>query len=268
MNCGQELNGKYCSHCGQKDYTDKDKSFSAILHEVLHFLTHYEHSVFATIKTIFSKPGQYALDYCNGIRKRYFKPVTLFLVLVVLYLLFPLLQGLNVGLNAFHSKNPQQSVYERQIQHAMKKKGISYESLKEKYHHVSEKTSKFLLLILIPMTALLLYALHFKSGKYAFDYFILATELNIFFLMAFYLILPGILALVQLATIKFQLTEPVLVTFVLLAFTAFVFLAFRRFFKGSAGINLLKSALFSVAHLLVIVTVYRLILFWISIWLV
>ena len=53
---------------------------------------------FNTLKKIFTKPGQLSVDYCNGKRKTYFKPLSLFLLLVVVYLLFPVFEGLNMKL--------------------------------------------------------------------------------------------------------------------------------------------------------------------------
>src|SRR5918993_3822483 len=102
--CGNYFNGKYCNKCGEKVYTDHDKSIPHFFEEAFHFLTHFEGTFFTTIKTIFSRPGKLSSDYCNGIRKKYFKPLPLFMLLVVLYLVFPIFSGLNTPFQFYLNK--------------------------------------------------------------------------------------------------------------------------------------------------------------------
>src|SRR6478736_8508316 len=97
-NCNNSFSGKYCNHCGEKLYHEKDRSVFHLFEEGLHFLTHFDGTFFNTLKKIFTKPGQLSVDYCNGKRKTYFKPLSFFLLLVVLYLLFPVFEGLNMKL--------------------------------------------------------------------------------------------------------------------------------------------------------------------------
>src|SRR5687768_6645997 len=99
-NCGNHFSGKFCNNCGEKVITGHDKSVLHLVDEGFHFLTHFEGKFFTTLRTMFSKPGLLSLDYCNGIRKRYYKPVSFFLLLVILYLLFPMFQGLNMTLSS------------------------------------------------------------------------------------------------------------------------------------------------------------------------
>ena len=97
-NCNHSFSGKYCNQCGEKVYHEKDKSVLHLFEEGLHFITHFEGTFFNTLKKIFAKPGQLSVDYCKGKRKTYFKPLSLFLLLVVVYLLFPVFEGLNMKL--------------------------------------------------------------------------------------------------------------------------------------------------------------------------
>ena len=95
-NCGNQFTGKYCNVCGEKVYTDHDKSIAHFLEDALHFITHLEGTLITTLKTILTKPGRLSYDYCHGIRKKYFKPLSFFMLLVILYLLFPFFTGLNM----------------------------------------------------------------------------------------------------------------------------------------------------------------------------
>jgi hypothetical protein len=97
-NCQFEFTGQYCNNCGEKVYHEEDKKVSHLFDQAFHFISHFEGTFFSTLKTIALKPGKYSFDYCNGIRKKYFKPISLFLILVILYLIFPMLRALNMEL--------------------------------------------------------------------------------------------------------------------------------------------------------------------------
>ena len=100
-NCGNHFVDKYCSHCGQKAFEGSDRRITTLFGEMFHFVTHFEGTFWTSPKTMLLIPGQMSLDYCNGIRKKYFKPVSMFLFIVVLYLVFPGFSGLNVSLNEY-----------------------------------------------------------------------------------------------------------------------------------------------------------------------
>lgn len=190
-NCGNQFAGSYCNQCGEKVYTHHDKSIGHIFEEGFHFLTHFEGSFLTTLKTVFTKPGKFSLDYCNGIRKKYFKPISLFLILVVLYLLFPRFEGLNMKLNTYVT-----DVYDFTwasvplIKAKMKQKNVKYEEIAKLYDAKSSSVSKISLLFLIPLSAAFIYLLFFTSHKYFFDHFILSLELSSIFIALHYLIIP------------------------------------------------------------------------------
>src|SRR5437868_6771196 len=101
-NCGYHFTGKYCNRCGEKVLVEKDKRLIHFFEEGLHFITHFDGTLLTTVKTIITKPGKISEDYCNGIRKIYFKPQSFFLLLVILYLFFPYFEGLNMDMS-YHS---------------------------------------------------------------------------------------------------------------------------------------------------------------------
>src|SRR5687767_10494276 len=98
-NCGTSFTGKYCNECGEKRYTEHDRTVTHFVEEGVHFLTHFEGTFFTTLRYIFTRPGKLSADYCFGIRKSLFKPLSLFLLLCIIYLLFPVFEGLNMRLN-------------------------------------------------------------------------------------------------------------------------------------------------------------------------
>lgn len=85
-NCGAQLNGNFCSQCGQKAKIDTI-NLSYILSEVSDTFLQVNHGLFYTIKELFLRPGISIRDYLAGKRKSYFKPIAYVLLLSTIYAL-------------------------------------------------------------------------------------------------------------------------------------------------------------------------------------
>jgi hypothetical protein len=266
-NCITQFTGKFCNACGQKVYTDSDKSIHHVFTELFHFLTHFEGTFFTTLKTIFTKPGQLSLDYGNGIRKKYFKPISFYLLIVVIYLIFPMARGLNQKFNIVKQENFANQSILLKIESIKKTRGYNDDVLSLKYNEKSDKISKLLLFIFIPFGALTLYLLSFKK-KFAFDYFIFSTEINIFFLLGIFILIPIILYPFLFFKIFDDANSDLLV--VPIACTLyFLFLvkAFRVYFKEKYIWSILRAIVFPALHFTFIGIFYRLILTYITLYL-
>jgi hypothetical protein len=79
-NCEATLDGKFCTHCGQKGDTHRI-TIGHLLHEFTHALTHADKGFLLLIKDLLRKPGVVAREYLEGKRKKYFNPFS-FLVIM------------------------------------------------------------------------------------------------------------------------------------------------------------------------------------------
>jgi hypothetical protein len=261
-NCGNHFTGKYCNECGEKVYTEHDRSAFHFIEEGFHFMTHFEGTFFTTVKTLFTKPGQISVDYTYGIRKKYFKLLSLFLLLVVLYLLFPVFEGLNMRLY-YHVHHGMYGGYARQrVVDLMQQKHWTDEQMTEAFHKVSEKTSKMLLLMLIPLTALVCWLVTFKKRKYAFDQMVFATEMNCFFLVWGFLVLPLLLVLVEKVFGNALPLGEIFSAFLIeVPFLIYVIIAGKRFYTLKFWKALLFGIYFIVFHAFIVQYVYKFVLF-------
>jgi hypothetical protein len=266
-NCANEFEGKFCNQCGQKVFTDADKSIWLMVKDALHFITHFEGTIFTSLRNILFRPGRMSLDYCNGKRKIYFRPISLYLLIVVLYLLSPFARGLNMSLQ-LHSKH---SLYgktaSRQISAKMAASVKSMEYLATRYSAISEKVSKVLLLLLIPLTALLLRLLFVWKKKLWFDFFVLATEINILYIVLFFFLIPITLQLTSLLIPNFYQHlggEDTLLIPVLIIFAVFMFSMFRRFFGAPWYTTAIMALVFPFLFFSIDQFIYRFLLFEVS----
>lgn len=96
LNCGAPVNGKYCHQCGQKAHVNR-LTAKALVDEVVHFFTHAEETFFKTTLHFIIKPGITSLNFIEGKRKRYQKPVSYFLIWTGAYILLH-----NFIINIYH----------------------------------------------------------------------------------------------------------------------------------------------------------------------
>lgn len=259
-NCESIFNGKFCSNCGQKVYSEKDKALSKISEEVFHFMTHFDGKFLKTLKTIFRYPGKLSLDYSSGIRQKYYKPISLYLLIVVLYLLFPLVGGMNMEMK-YYKQTPILGGYiSQQIENKSKIENLSEELLTEKFNEKSKSTSKIFLLLLIPLSVPLLYLLYFKRKRFMFDNFILLTEISIFFLFSLYILLP-LLTLPFIYFFETSVGETVLIPLGILIFGFYCIILFHNVFQEKWWVSVIKGGIFTFSFMVLTVNIYRIIVF-------
>ncbi len=81
LNCEVSLDEiqKFCHNCGQKTSTHR-LNFHEINHDIIHQVTHVDKSIFTLLRDLIIKPGIVAREYIEGKRKKYFNPLSFFLL--------------------------------------------------------------------------------------------------------------------------------------------------------------------------------------------
>jgi hypothetical protein len=261
-NCGSLLSsGNYCAECGEKRHAENDKSLKHLAEETFHFFTHFEGKFFTTIKTMFASPGKVSRDFVSGVKKKYFKPVSLYLLIVIVYLLFPVFGGLNMKLE-YHYKSAWYGDYAvRKAEQVKLKNSFSDERLEEVFHAKGEKTSKFLLLIVIPVMACVSLLFGFRKTSYYYDHFIFAAEVSSFYLLFGYLILPLILWMLYSAGMSPFSSENPVALFMYGVTGLYAGIASARFFGFRWWVATIFAIAFSVSLTLFISHAYKFLLF-------
>lgn len=264
LNCGNTFSGKFCNACGEKVYSEHDKSVLHLFEEAFHFVTDFEGKFFNTLKAVLLKPGKLSTDYCNGIRKKYFKPISFFLMVVILYLLFPLFTGLNMRLQ-FHLKHDLYGAYATaKMEQYMEKKHLTEEEAAELYHHKSEKTSKILLFMVLPCIALVSWGIGFWKRRYYFDHFIFSIEAFSVFILCAFLLLPALLRLLKWFSPNLYVTEGFSGVAIVGIAVVYYGAMSRRFFRFKWWFNIIYVALFVLGQVLIVQYVYKFVLFYVT----
>ncbi|GAB2841591.1 hypothetical protein GCM10027043_51360 [Ferruginibacter profundus] len=143
---------------------------------------------------------------------------------------------------------------------------ISGNELAEHYNTRSEKFAKPFLLILLPLSAFVLWLLFFKRRKLFFDHFVLAVELNAVLICIQFLIVP------LLDTIATAIYSPAanffadndLSAFFIIQTSLLLFVivnAVKRFYNQNWWWTITKSVLFLGLYMFIIVDLYKMLLY-------
>jgi hypothetical protein len=83
-NCGAELQGHWCAHCGQP-VIDYRRSFRHVIADLLDEFLNWDSKFFATIALLIFKPWRLTNEFLAGKRVRYANPLRLYLLASILF---------------------------------------------------------------------------------------------------------------------------------------------------------------------------------------
>lgn len=77
LNCGANVEGRYCGICGQENIEPKESFWHLITH-FFNDITHFDGKFFSTVKYLLLKPGFLTAEYVRGRRVRYLHPIRMY----------------------------------------------------------------------------------------------------------------------------------------------------------------------------------------------
>lgn len=97
-NCGGNVDGKYCSHCGQNSNVSRI-NLPNFLNELSDSVFQVNRGLFFTIKELSMRPGHSIKEFIMGKRKNHFKPIAYALTLSTVYFILSQLVDKNTFLS-------------------------------------------------------------------------------------------------------------------------------------------------------------------------
>jgi len=78
LNCNAQVNGRYCSICGQENIEPKETLWQLTTH-FFYDIFHYDGKFLSTLKTLLFRPGLLTREYVRGRRMRYLHPIRMYI---------------------------------------------------------------------------------------------------------------------------------------------------------------------------------------------
>lgn len=86
LNCGANLQGKYCHVCGQENLQLKE-NFGHVMSHAISDYFHFDHHFFHTFKPLLFNPGHLTNEYMAGRRVQYLHPIKMYIFISLVYFL-------------------------------------------------------------------------------------------------------------------------------------------------------------------------------------
>jgi len=263
--CGTESAGQFCRSCGEKKITEQDFSMRRYLRDIVIAMTPVESKVVQTLWLVVRRPGFLSTEYFKGRRVLYMKPLQLFVFLnVVYYFSLSLFQATTFTTplaTQLHMNDYYPAYATMRVNHKIRNEAITYQKLEAKYDARTSMLSKTLIFLLIPIFALVFYALFFRKRKRLMQHFVVATHFCSFNLILLGVFLPlVVLVLTRVMPAAILQSDAILSTSLQICFAVYLFVMLRRCYDVTRWYGALTAAgiAWSFFH---IVWIYRYLLF-------
>jgi hypothetical protein len=280
-NCHSPLLGEYCHQCGQKNITDQDRRFSHLLSLFVSELTSLDGKFWRTLRALF-KPGFLAHEYLQGRRSPYLTPVSVFLLVNVLYFIHPALTDfdlpfadqvtgrLAVQLDSYQSLSSEQkmriadsggqlhsawtSLWVEQRLKSRQAESPDYrlQDMADQFNRKSADVSKLLIVLHVPFLALVLMLLFWKKRLYYAEHFVAALVLFSSVLLFVQIVFPSL----GLLPIDDVFSRPLRIALMIII-TGVTAVGLRTIYRTTWWYCLPAAFAFLVMLLVINVSVYR-----------
>lgn len=89
LNCGTQVDDKFCPNCGQENLETREPFWSFLFHNLGHYF-HFDSKFLKSFVPLITKPGQLTKEFIAGKRASHFPPFTLYLFISLVFFLFVL----------------------------------------------------------------------------------------------------------------------------------------------------------------------------------
>ncbi len=265
--CGNQFSGNYCNVCGEKVIREEDKRLKHFIGEFINAISFADSKFWRTLKNITFNPGCFSKDFVDGKRRKYMRPIAIFLFANLIYFFFPLFNTFHSSLetqissyNFIHSDLGKELVYQK-----IEKERLSLHEYEAAYNAKTKELSKIFLILIAMVFALFMWVIHNPNKYFLSEHIILSLELMAFILL-FGVQLQGIIMhFLRFVGFGQIVSEALISSIAGLLILYFIIRSELTFFEKGK----LRAALYGIIGVLgftMTVYLYRIFLFFITFW--
>jgi len=264
--CGNTFSGNYCNECGEKVLHASDRSFKRFAETVIKAITFADSTFIKTLWLVLKKPGFISREFIEGRRVNYLKPLSLFLVLNLVYFLFPVIQLFNASLNTQLRSSSilrvLRNLYSNVVATKTASIGIDFPSFSLIYNLKTVGLAKLMVMVFVVIGSLPLNFLYRKRNRFFSDHIDYMVELACFNLLVNAIALSVVAAFTGIGN---YLNETSLTIFFISTNLYFLMRSSAQFYDEKGWRLVVKSTIMML-FLKVALELYRSILFFLTIW--
>ncbi|PCI63342.1 MAG: hypothetical protein COB37_05115 [Kordiimonadales bacterium] len=263
QSCQTPFAGGFCHGCGERKLEDGQRKVSVLFGQLLEEVSSLDGKLFRTAKAFMMRPGELSLAHYRGVRKPYIRPLTLFLLINVLYFLVSNLTDFALPLHD-QKLQPYGGWLTAIIENEIATSGKTFDELAVVYNMTSELVAKSIVIISVPFLVPFVWLINPQRRFYLIDHTVFSVHIY-----SFVLVWPMVLVALNtvIALLKpdgaLSLWYPALMLFPPLFI--YSFFAQKKMYGGGILVSLAKAFIIfvgvGVSHF-----IYRFIQFWLVWW--
>lgn len=265
--CGEPIPERFCTYCGEKRVEARDYSLRHFLAEALNVVANLESPIPRSFFALLSRPGLLTSAYLAGRRKRYLKPLQLFVLCNVIFFFAQPLTGFNTlttPLNIHMNAMPYRQRAQRMVRAELERRQMPLDDYRVRFDAVIQNQAKSLVIVMALMFAFVLLPLYWRR-RFLVEHLVFAIHFYSFFLLLLlaqrFATLPFLRAARRFGVMTEEYNFDFTFTFIFLTLCGvYLYFALRRVYRQGRAMTLLKciTLAFFVA---VIIQTYRFVLF-------
>ncbi|MFL5483976.1 MAG: DUF3667 domain-containing protein [Gemmatimonadaceae bacterium] len=265
------MSGPYCAQCGEKKFAPHDYSVAHLFEEVLDGLTHFDTRFVRTIRILFTKPGELSKAYFEGGRSRYTKPLSLFIIINVVFFFIQPHTGLFGYKYAQYVSIPR---YSAAVQDHLQATGEIEPIYAARFNENLQHQKKSILIVAVPVLALVMSLLFIRTGRTYAEHLVFSVQVYAFLLVYLAIAVLGILFPIVLGLtwlfptvrrLRLLGGEFAIDAVLGVGLVTYTYLALRRAYNTSRARAAISAAVVSFAVVLTIIA-YHTVLFYLTFW--
>ena len=266
--CGEPIDERFCPRCGEKRVEARDYSLRHFLGEAVNVFANLESPLARSFAALLFRPGLLTFEYLSGRRKRYLKPLQVFVLCNVIFFFTVPLTGFNTlttPLDIHIGGTPYSQRARRMVKGALERKQVTLDEYRVRFDAVIQNQAKSLVIVMALMFAFVLLPLYWRRRRFFVEHLVFATH----FYSLFLLLLPALhfgmaplfRAAHRLGLLSTDAGYDVSFTVIFLTLcAAYLYVAQRRVYKQGRAVTLLKCLALTLS-VGVIIQTYRFVLF-------
>ena len=177
-NCGTPVTGPYCASCGECHAENRSRTLGELGQEMVTEHFGLETRLFRTLYELFARPGRPTAEYLGGKRRRYVKPLRLFLFVSALsFLAISVHEPMSFDLESLAAQDPYGN-WDAVLEDASEEAGVSRALISERFEARMNRVLPIVNLVGPFLLALLLKLLYLGSGRYYYDHVLFALHFS------------------------------------------------------------------------------------------
>jgi hypothetical protein len=264
--CGSPAAGHFCSECGAELDTGESPTLGYLAHEAVREVTDLDSTVLRTFGTLLARPGELTRAYLSGGRRRYLRPLKVFLMANVLFFFAAGVVDMATFSTPLYyqvSSPPLRQVKLTLLVRKMAAERVAASELAPRWNATTNAYARTLVVLVIPLYTLLFALLLAWTRAPLVKHAVFATHF-----MSFYLLLLSAMAGLFLALRRLQLQTVLLGSdraaslLGLTMLSLYLVLSIRRAY-GTGWLAAVLVALGASVAALPVLMIYRTVLFFV-----